>query len=350
MSKRYLFYVSQVYSLAILRPLQEKIFERGDQAAWFFDAPKAGAALLEPFERCLHSVAEAKDYNPHAVFVPGNEVPDFFPGLKIQVFHGLANDQTGKKGHYRIRGLFDLYCTHAPEGTRCFEELAKKHGHFRVIETGWPKTDPLFKPVTRDLRSELGITKKVIFYASTFSPSLTSAPVLVDEIARLSQDSGWHWLVTMHPKMPSEFVARYRALAGPNLTFFESNHNVIPLLRTGDVMLCDTSSIAFEFMLLDKPVVTFRTKVPGPHVLNVREKGLIESALAKALTRPADQIKAMRNFIDRIHPYRDGLSAKRVLEATEALLMTRLETMRNKPINLLRKLKIRRKLGYYHWR
>jgi UDP-N-acetylglucosamine 2-epimerase len=154
----------------------------------------------------------------------------------------------------------------------------------------------------------------------------------------------------MHPKMPSEFVARYRALAGPNLTFFESNHNVIPLLRTGDVMLCDTSSIAFEFMLLDKPVVTFRTKVPGPHVLNVREKGLIESALAKALTRPADQIKAMRNFIDRIHPYRDGLSAKRVLEATEALLMTRLETMRNKPINLLRKLKIRRKLGYYHWR
>jgi CDP-glycerol glycerophosphotransferase (TagB/SpsB family) len=350
--RRYLFYVSQVYSLAILRPLQKLILERGDAAAWFFDSPNAGAAHLLPGERSLASVADVKAFNPQAVFVPGNIVPDFFPGLKVEVFHGLANDDTGKPGHYRIRGFFDLYCTHAPEGTRNFQALAEKHPHFKVVETGWPKVDPLFATDddTTDLRRELGIIKPIVFYASTFSPSLTSAPAIVEEIARLSRSGRWHWLLTLHPKMPAEVVDRYRRLAGPDLTFFESSQDVVPLLRAGDIMLCDTSSIALEFMLLDKPVVTFRTRVPGPQVLDVRDTGELEAALGKALTRPAEQMAAMRTFIDRLHPYRDGRSAERVLAATDDLIESGAAGLLPKPFNLVRRMKIRRQLGYYRWR
>jgi CDP-glycerol glycerophosphotransferase (TagB/SpsB family) len=350
MKRRYLLYVSQAYSLSILRPLQERIRERGDEAAWFFDHPRAGAHHLNASERRLHSVAEVKAFGPDAVFVPGNEVPDFFPGVKVQVFHGLASDETGKKGHYRIRGFFDLYCTHAPRGTMRFSRLAEAHPHFRVAETGWPKVDPLFERGAEDhVRRELSTSKPMILYASTFSPSLTSAPALIDEIARLSKTGIWHWLVTLHPKMESGMMSRYRSLAGPNLTFFESGQGVIPLLLAADVMLCDTSSIALEFMLLDKPVVTFRTKRPGPQMLDVREAGQIEPALTTAFTRPAGLMESMRSFIDQIHPYRDGRSAYRVLEAADRLLADS-QTLLPKPLNLFRKLRIRRKLGYYRWR
>ncbi|MFO7984024.1 MAG: CDP-glycerol glycerophosphotransferase family protein [Desulfuromonadales bacterium] len=263
--KRYLMYGSQLYALDILRPLQRAIRERNEEVAWFFDGP--GADHLEPGERLLQTVDEVKRFNPDAVFVPGNVVPDFFPGIKVQVFHGLATDDTGKKGHYRVRGFFDLYCTRGDEETAKFRQLAKVHGNFRVAQTGWPKLDPLFSAGTiHDVRKDLDIPvgRPVVLYGSTFSPSLTSAPHLLETIKTLSKNREWSWLVTLHPKMDPDLVEKYRKLSGENLHFFESYEDVLPLLHAADVMLCDTSSIAIEFQMLRKPLVTFRAKSPGP--------------------------------------------------------------------------------------
>ena len=48
-----------------------------------------------------------------------------------------------------------------------------------------------------------------------------------------------------HPKMPTEWVTKYKALSNQNLTFIETD-NVVPLLKVADVMLCDTSSVTFN--------------------------------------------------------------------------------------------------------
>jgi hypothetical protein len=345
---KYLFYCTELYCLPVFRPIQKIIQARGWQAAWFFDRKQAGAENLYPEERLLESVSAVRQYNPDAVFSPVNLVPDFFPGVKVQVFHGLATDLTGKKGHYRIRGFYDLYCTRAKEETRIFKEMGRRHPHFEVVETGWPKVDPLFSEDENiSVRNTLNTSRPVVFYASTFSPSLTSSPFLVDTVKKLSQAGKYHWIVTLHPKTDEKVMARYRTLQGPHLTFYESSQDVIPLVRAGDIMLCDTSSIALEFMLTDKPVVTFRTKKPAPYVLNVTEASAIESALDKAITRPESLMKEIRDFTDRIHPDRDGRSSERVLDATNHLIEHGVSHLSPKPINILRKLKIRKRLGYY---
>ena len=349
--KNYLFYVAQPYSLTILRPLQDLIRKKGDSVAWFFDSDQAGINFLRQDEQVLRSVAEVKAFNPCAVFVPGNVVPDFFPGVKVQVFHGLATDDTGKKGHYRIRGFFDLYCTRGPDETRKFQELAKRYGHFQVCETGWPKLDPLFVPDTQDdLRRQLGTERPIVLYASTFSPSLTSAATLYETIRRLATQGDWQWLVTLHPKMDAQTVDKYRQLAGPSLRFFESHEDILPLLKAADVMLCDTSSIAIEFQMLHKPLVTFCTRAPGPHLIDVTNENSLEGALLRALSRPPELMDATRKFVDRLHPSRDGLSCQRVLDAVDAVVAGGGEGLRSKPLNLLRRLKIRRQLGYYRFK
>jgi len=347
--KRYLLFVCHTYSFEILRPLQAEIRRRGDDVAWFFN--EVDPSFLAAGERLLTTVDEVRRYDPRAIYVPGNWVPDFFPGAKVQLFHGLANDRTGKPGHYHVRGFFDLYCTHSPETTAGYLKQAKRYKSFHVLETGWPKLDPLFhEGEVNSIRDELGTTKPIVLYASTFSPSLTSAPFLFDAIETLSRQGDWFWLVTLHPKTRPEVFRRYRAMEGPNLRFADSGLGVLQLLETADVMVCDTSSISLEFMLLDKPVVTFRTRVPGPWVIDVRRPEEVGPAIGRALERPEELMRETRKYMDELHPYRDGLSSGRVLDATEEFIEHYAAGLGPKPLNLWRKMQMRSWMRYYHLR
>ena len=119
-----------------------------------------------------------------------------------------------------------------------------------------------------------------------------------------------------------------------------------PMARA-EVMLCDTSSIMYEFMFLDKPVVTVRTRNPGPWLIDVQDVDRVETALEQALTRPPELISAARALCRELHEFEDGKSSERVLDAVEDLCDTRLKTLKPKPLNLIRKLKLRARLGYW---
>jgi len=346
--KKYLFFVNQPYSYSILRPLQEEIWKRGDEVAWFVAG--CTAAPLRPDEKHLKTVAEVMEYNAIATFVPGDWVPYFFPGIKVEVFHGMARNKRGhssedESDHYRIRGWFDLYCTHAERDTAKFRELAEKHQHFSVAHTGWPKLDPLLSQPMRGQRQLEEGDLPVVFYASTFSRSVTSAPDLVEKIGELSRSGRWRFIVTLHPKMDPEIVGQYRKLAGENLRFVESDEDLLPILPEADVMLCDTSSIMFEFMFLDRPVVTYRTKMPGPYLVDVDDVGEVESALTKAMEYPVELMEATRALCDELHSFRDGCSSARVINAVDDFFENQQARLARKPLNLIRKLKVRRRLA-----
>jgi CDP-glycerol glycerophosphotransferase (TagB/SpsB family) len=337
--RRYLLYGSERYAVAILAPLQEAMRRRGDEAGWFFDGP--GGSDLEPDDLLLRTVRDVKSYNPLAVFVPGNHVPDFFPGVKVEVFHGF---NAGKPQHIWIRGFYDLYCTTGPQDTRDFQELADRLGHFCVRETGWPKLDPF-----ADRSSPRTGDRPTVLYHSTFSPRWSAAPVLYDTIRRLSRSGRWNWVVTFHPKMNPEIVAKYRALEGDHLTFSEVD-NILELYGGADVMISDTSSALSEFLLWRKPVVTFKNRRPGPYLIDIDDPDALEGAVERALARPPELMQAIRTYGDETHPYRDGRSSERVLEAVDAFIAAGARNRRPKPLNLIRRWKIRRRLGYYHLR
>ncbi|NWO04342.1 MAG: CDP-glycerol glycerophosphotransferase family protein [Alteromonadaceae bacterium] len=345
--RRYLFFVNQPYSYSILRPLQDEIRRRGGEAAWFVAG--CSTAPLQPDERRLVSVKEVMEYNADATFVPGDWVPYFFPGIKVEVFHGMARNKRGhssedESDHYRIRGWFDLYCTHAERDTAKFRELADKHRHFSVAHTGWPKLDPLLSQPLRGQRVRADGEPPVVFYASTFSRSVTSAPALVEKIGELAGSGRWRFIVTLHPKMDPEIVEQYRNLASENLRFVESDEDLLPILPEADVMLCDTSSIMFEFMFLDRPVVTYRTKMPGPYLIDVDDVGEVEAALTKAMEYPIELMEATRALCNGLHSFRDGRSSSRVMDAVEKFISLEQSGLKKKPLNIFRKIKIRLRL------
>ncbi len=345
MSENYLLFANISYSFAILRPLQSAIRRRGATAAWYLHG--LDASHLKPQERLLHSIDEVKRFNPCAVYVPGNWVPDFFPGVKVQIFHGFGIE---KKGHFDIRGFFDLYCTSGPLMTDPFKRLERRYRYFRVKETGWPKTDYLlqYKP-DQTWKAANRIEKPVVLYAPTFSPSLSSASALRSEIGTLSEKGDIHWLVKFHPLMDERIVGLYRSLESPNLQIIE-DADIIPYLHAADVMVSDTSSVVAEFLILKKPVVTFRTKSPADHILNFQRPADLEASLAQALSRPKKMMSAAKNFVEQMHPYSDGCSSERVLTATDSFISRDHVNLKPKPFNLYRKLQVRRRMKYYRWK
>jgi CDP-glycerol glycerophosphotransferase (TagB/SpsB family) len=336
--KRYLLYGSERYALAILRPLQDAIRSRGGEAAWFFDGP--GAEDLIVGERLL-SVDEVRRWRPLAVVTSSNAVPHFFPGVKVETFHGF---DAGKPRHIYIRGFFDLYCTTGPRDTAQFQEIADRLGHFSVTETGWPKLDPFMREIAGPLP---GVRKPpVILYHSTFSPSWSAAERLHDEVKHLSRDGRWRWIVTFHPKMASETVAKFRALENQHLEFSDAD-NILDLFTRADVMCSDTSSALNEFLLTGKPVVTFRNRKPGPQLIDIDDPSQFEPAIERALARPPDLMQAIRDYADAIHPCRDGRSSERVLDAIDNFVAAGASNRLPKPHNLWRKFKMRRRIGYW---
>jgi CDP-glycerol glycerophosphotransferase (TagB/SpsB family) len=342
MKKHYLFFVSLTYSYSILRPLQAEIWKRGDTVAWFIEEPCED--LLAENEQRLHTIQEVMEYNPIAVFAPGNWVYYFFPGVKVQLFHGYAMKKRIEKidDHFTIRGWFDIYCTQGPSSTPYFKELERKYGYFKIYETGWCKVDPFFEKVEIPPRE-----KPVILYSPTFSRKITSAPYLLETITQMIETKPWDWIITFHPKLEDpELLQKYRQLAEkyPNVTFFRSNDG-LNTFRKIDVLLCDSSSIIVEVMLLEKPVVTFRNTHPGNFLLDVLNQNEIEAAIEKALTRPADLMQNIKNYTAHHEAHIDGLNSVRVLDAVDDFILHYKGKIKRKPLNLIRKIKLRMKLA-----
>lgn len=338
MAKHYLLYGSERYALAILRPLQQAIRARGDEAAWFFDGP--GAADLAAGERLL-DVEGVRAWNPIAVITPSNAVPHFFPGVKVETFHGF---DAGKPRHIYIRGFFDLYCTTGPRDTAQFQALADRLGHFSVVQTGWPKLDPFLD--TLDGSPEPVREPPVILFHSTFSPSWSAADTLYEEVRRLSRDGRWRWIVTFHPKMNADTVTRFKALQNEYLRFAD-NDNILELFGQVDMMCSDTSSALNEFLLTGKPVVTFNNRRPGPQLIDIHDPADFEPAIERALRRPPELMQAIREYGQAIHPYHDGGSSERILEAIDRFIAAGARNRRPKPANWWRKYKIRKRIGYW---
>lgn len=341
--KRYLFYISQNYSFAILRPIQAAILRRGGIVKWFIKGDEVNTSYFAVDEDWFNNIYQAIDYNPDVVFVPGNLVPKFIPGLKVGVFHGFnAEKRSDAKGHFNIRGWFDMYCTQGPNTTAPFKALAHKHQFFTVKETGWPAVDNLFKytPVKNE--------KPVVLLCSTFSKKLSCAPHLFEQVNQLSRNGKWQWIVQFHPKMDVKVVEQYKSIQHQDLQFVETD-NVLPLLQKADVMVCDTSSVLLMFLLLSKPVVTFKNSNPKPYLINFEQPELLAQMISHALTKPKQLMDNIEDFQRQTHPYKDGLSAERVLNAVEERLTGSEQPKKRKPLNIFKSLAMRWELNYWHF-
>ena len=102
---RVILFCQNAYAFGIMAPIRDLLNTDSHEFLWYFPNK-----LLDVFpnkkENFTTSILDLQLFESDIIFVPGNEVPYYLRGLKVQIFHGLAGE---KKGHFRIRHYFDLY-------------------------------------------------------------------------------------------------------------------------------------------------------------------------------------------------------------------------------------------------
>lgn len=209
-----------------------------------------------------------------------------------------------------------------------------------VSHAGYPRNDALFdrtnllRRMNVDARASRQIEvhrergARVCVYAPTFRNALSDpfadGSVDLHALSEAMQRLNILMLIKLHPWMHGRLVSTDL----PGLVFVAPESDLYPLLPQMDFLITDYSSVFFDFLLLDRPVLFFpydleryladerpmyfdyEEMTPGPKARSV-------SALVEVIERVAggqdDWREARAHVRDRVFDHQDGQAGSRLL-------------------------------------
>ena len=176
----------------------------------------------------------------------------------VQLFHGLSSRNRAIRSE---NAVYDHCFMLGPYMRRAFEQREiLPAGDSRAALIGFPKTDRLVDgtldrdAILRELR--FSGRRPVVLYAPTGAHGNSLETCGEELLERLAAVDGYDVIVKPHDH-PKAAIDWYQRLAR-----FESDHlrllrtaDTIPALSVADLLISDASSIANEYLLLDRPIV-----------------------------------------------------------------------------------------------
>ena len=262
----------------------------------------------------------------------------------VDVWHGLAFVHTERGKMLRD---YDLGFV----ASEFFKRYYSKEGGEKVAKiikiTGYPRNDPLIdgRWSREKLEKELGISKgcKNILYAPTWGHKFKkkvfpweSTSNFLRRMEEFCEKHNCNFLIRMHPnwylRNPNEVKqieneAKYakRIVHVPHYKY----EDVQPLLYVSDVLITDWSSIANDYILLNRPIIFLETTFPvekfvlGPEDRAgyvVKNKEEFFEKLSEAITKPNLFQQKRKKIVKKLYKYIDGNSSKRCAEEILKLL------------------------------
>ena len=313
--------------LAVLGPISERL-ERMPHVAVFFTSeyPDRIRPLLPGRRFLTYREAEWRRFD-----VSLNGDPWAAPRLRrcasrINFFHGVA----GKYDLDDPRGLpmgFELYDRVAfINRDRMDRYLASgivSATQARLV--GYPKLDRLASSredgaAVRD-QLRLSPARPTVIYAPTYSTA-SSLHLAGEQIVRTLADGGFNVIVKLHDRSLDDdarytggvdWRARMRALERPGQVAFVEGADASAYLAAADLMVTDHSSVGFEYLVLDRPLVVYDAPdLAGAARINPEKIALLRSAatVVHSTTGLIGTVRGELTRPSRLSPQRQRVAAE----------------------------------------
>ena len=241
--KRVALHLNQRFHHAILRPV--------------FDAlRKHHHVLITPHLFAL------KAFDPDVVVVAESQAPvlrNLLPrALFVWTRHGLISKHTSCAS---ARGA-DFACL-TSEASRDWYVRNSGRPRRGFWITGYPQMDALFQDTARPTGLDLPPGNKTVLYAPTWTPGLSSGALMLERTAariRGKRDDV-SIIIKPHPVTSGhhpEWLAAWRDAAASERHVWlidDPAADVVPYLQAADVLISDASSVVFQYLALDRPIV-----------------------------------------------------------------------------------------------
>jgi CDP-Glycerol:Poly(glycerophosphate) glycerophosphotransferase len=266
---------------------------------------------------------------------------------RIQMFHGVA----GKYGH-----IYDRPDTSMRAWDRLFFINRKRLKNFiasgaidpdsraaRLV--GMPKLDCLLDgSLERNaVLSSLGLdpSRKAVLYAPTWSPYSSLNAMGEELVARLTE-RGYSVIVKLHDRSRDpeyvhsggvDWIARLDPILRSGAGLLATGSDACPYMAAADLLITDHSSVGFEYLLLDRPVVRIempeliaKTDIHPDYVTlltqastSARDVFEAVNAVERALSEPAGQSSARKRVASELFHEPGTATRRAVRELYEVL-------------------------------
>jgi CDP-glycerol glycerophosphotransferase (TagB/SpsB family) len=223
---------------------------------------------VEPSEVCVNVGRNLMGVDFYlTATVWGNSIPRGWGRVAAALPHGLVNkiDQYGK----RMRRFDVLFSTGPLCTEKARESVQRGAARYEIWSVGYPRLDDVIAGCGRSTAPAAGSKGNAAGITALFAPSWGRYAALdrygFEPVDRLLE-AGYRVVIKLHP-MSLAAPSNQEATCGVNWRELQERYRLHPRatiaeteqpdlwLQSADVLISDVSGIAYEFLLLDKPVV-----------------------------------------------------------------------------------------------
>lgn len=274
---------------------------------------------------------------------------------KIQIWHGVPIKKIQLMNRENIKRLksasLNLYCKSMGlfpkydliiSTSNYYTENAFKKAFktTKIIESGYPRNDCFFNKgsnlssESKDIETTNKVSDfkdkgyKIVVYVPTFRD--TGGDAVQDktlDLYKLSKFAERHKILFVFKFHPDPYFA-YHFTEVENILLYDSSSDIYPLLPSSDCIITDYSSIYFDYLLLDKPIIfypydyekyikydrdlifDYNTMTPGPKCYTQEE---LQNEIYNILVQGNDHYSKERETLQKMaFKYNDGNASERI--------------------------------------